>query len=192
MAREWERVKPMLQTSVQAFQLIEFNKMTKLEAARWITGQALEEKDWEGTLASAEQVIFVPNAHVGPYLGTFKSGKILWLLFGARLPKGAQIEAPELSVNEILVRLSALNDEQRLRILKYISERGELRSNDIIQNLGLSQSAASRHLKQLSATGYLSERRCDGAKCYALIPERIEDSLQAIRAFLLENQEAGL
>jgi len=51
--------------------------------------------------------------------------------------------------------------------------------------LELSQSAVSRHLKQLSATGYLNERRCDGAKCYTLDPKRIEDTLHAISLFLL-------
>jgi DNA-binding MarR family transcriptional regulator len=54
-----------------------------------------------------------------------------------------------------------------------------------MDQLELSQSAVSRHLKQLSATGYLNERRCEGAKCYKLNPERIEDTLSAIAAFLL-------
>jgi DNA-binding MarR family transcriptional regulator len=54
-----------------------------------------------------------------------------------------------------------------------------------MERLDLSQSATSRHLKQLSATGYLSERRCNGAKCYALNPERLENTLKAISNFLL-------
>ena len=45
-----------------------------------------------------------------------------------------------------------------------------------MQGLDLSQSAASRHLKQLSATGYLLERRFSGAKCYKLNPQRIRDT----------------
>jgi DNA-binding transcriptional ArsR family regulator len=55
-----------------------------------------------------------------------------------------------------------------------------------MEQLNLSQSAASRHLKQLSATGYLSERRCAGAKCYRLNPERIEATLRATAAFFVE------
>jgi DNA-binding transcriptional ArsR family regulator len=107
------------------------------------------------------------------------------VLFGARVPEGAQIHAPDLSRAEILVRLNALADDTRLRILKLISEGGELRSQEIMTRLELSQSAASRHLTQLSATGYLDERRCEGAKCYALNPRRIKDTLRAISAFLL-------
>jgi DNA-binding MarR family transcriptional regulator len=65
-----------------------------------------------------------------------------------------------------------------------LSQQGELCSKDIISELDLSQSAASRHLQQLSATGYLSERRVEGAKCYSLSLERIQDTFQALEYFL--------
>ena len=58
-------------------------------------------------------------------------------------------------------------------------------SQDLIAGLELSQSTVSRHLKQLTATGYLTERRCNGAKCYTLNPRRIRDTLQALSVFLL-------
>jgi DNA-binding transcriptional ArsR family regulator len=187
LAPEWERVSPMLQDAVAAFQQVDLRAMSKLEAARLITGPALEEKKWERMLERAEPVVFVPSAHVGPYLGKLYAGDTLWVLFGARLPEGVPFHAPDLSRAEIVVRLNALADDNRLRILKVVAEQGEQRSQDIMQTLDLSQSAASRHLKQLSATGYLSERRCNGAKCYALNPERIENTLQAISNFLLGN-----
>jgi DNA-binding transcriptional ArsR family regulator len=53
-----------------------------------------------------------------------------------------------------------------------------------MRELDLSQSATSRHLKQLSATGYLIERRCEGAKCYALNEDRVDDTMRAISGFL--------
>jgi hypothetical protein len=70
-------------------------------------------------------------------------------------------------------------------MLKLVAEEGELRSQDIINTLNLSQSAASRHLQQLSATGFLTERRCQGAKCYQINPQRIEDTLSAVGAYLV-------
>ena len=109
----------------------------------------------------------------------------MWVLFGARVPEGAVVHAPDLTRAEILVRLNALADDTRLRMLKLIAEEGELHSQDIMTHLALSQSATSRHLKQLSATGYLNERRCEGAKCYELNPRRIEDTLQALSAFAI-------
>jgi len=186
LAPEWERVEPMLRDSVNAFQQIDLGKMSKLEAAQLITGQELEREEWEWKFEQVEKVVFVPSAHVGPYLGKlWAGGDTLWVLFGARLPEGVQFHAPDLSRTEIVVRLSALADDNRLRILKLVSEKGELSSQDIMASLGFSQSAASRHLQQLSATSYLSERRCNGAKCYQLNRERIEDTLHAVSSFLL-------
>jgi DNA-binding transcriptional ArsR family regulator len=187
---EWDRVRPMLEASIRAFRQLDLSNLTKLEAASLISGHNLEEDWWVEKVGQAEQIIFVPNAHVGPYLGSFMSGSAVGIIYGARLPKGAQVDFPELSRAEIIVRLSALADDARLRILKYIADQGEQRSQDIMQHLDLSQSAASRHLTQLSATGYLKERRCDGAKCYAINPERIDETLQAITTFLLGSSPA--
>jgi DNA-binding transcriptional ArsR family regulator len=184
LASEWDRVVPILQASIDAFQQLNLSDLSKFEAAQLVLGQGLDEC-LKLEFERAERLIFVPSTHVGPYLGKFKFGNTLWMLFGARIPEGVQVHAPDLSRAEILVRISALADDTRLRILKLVSEGGELCSYDIMTRLRLSQSAVSRHLKHLSATGYLSERRCNGAKCYALNPKRVEDTLCAISVFLL-------
>jgi len=184
LVAEMARVDPLLRDAVEAFQQVDLAGMDRLQAAEFVTGQPLVES-WICTkLEEAERLIFVPSAHVGPYLGTFRLGDALGIIFGARLPEGIQFHAPDLSRAEIVVRLNALADDTRLHILKVIAMEGELRSQDIMERLDLSQSAASRHLKQLSATGYLNERRCGGAKCYRLSPERVEDTLQAVAQFL--------
>jgi DNA-binding IclR family transcriptional regulator len=66
-----------------------------------------------------------------------------------------------------------------------IAENGEMRSQDIIESVGLSQPSVSRYLTQLTVTGFLQERRVNGAKAYALNRDRIEKTLNAIRNFLL-------
>lgn len=185
LAPEWERTEPMLRDAVKAFGQTDLSHKSRLEAAEFITGQELKEEKWGPAFERAKQVIFVPSAHVGPYVGRLGDRDTLWVLFGARVPEGVQFYAPDLSRAEIAVRLDALADDVRLRILRLIAEKGELQSQEIMATLGLSQSAASRHLKQLSATGYLSERRCNGAKCYKLNSERIEDMLHAVSGFLL-------
>jgi DNA-binding transcriptional ArsR family regulator len=188
LAPEWERVKPMLQDAVRAFEQLDLTGKSKLEAAQLISGQELEEVKWKKAFEQAEQVIFIPSAHVGPYVMQLCGGDALRVFFGARLPEGVPFDAPDLSRAEILVRLNALADNNRLRILRLISERGEQSSQDVMSSLELSQSTASRHLKQLTATGYLAERRCNGSKCYKLNPERIQATLQALSAFLLDGQ----
>jgi DNA-binding transcriptional ArsR family regulator len=110
--------------------------------------------------------------------------RTLYLLFGARQPQGAVNLSPELSRSELLVRVTALADDTRLRILHFIAQNGEQRSPDVIRHLNLSQSAASRHLQQLSATGYLVERWREGSKWYSLNPDRIDDTFRALSRFL--------
>ena len=186
LAAEWNRVEPMLRDAVAAFRQIDFSQMERLEAVEFIIGQKPSQKRWEQELLEMAQLIFVPSAHAGPYLGLFPQGDAMRIVFGARLPEGADLHAPDLSRAEILVRLSALADDTRLSILKLIADEGEQRSQDIIKRLDLSQSATSRHLTQLSATGYLIERRCNGAKCYHINTERLENTLRAVSAFLIK------
>ena len=183
LAIEWRRIQPMLQASVEAFQQVDLSGLTNLEAVEMVSGQSM--KDCKNTpIEQAARIIFVPSAHVGPYMGMFKSNGTLWLVFGARLPEGSGVISPDLSRAEILVRLGALADDTRLRILKLITEEGEQSSKDIMSRLSLSQSAASRHLKQLSATGYIEERRCEGAKCFTLNADRVDNTLRAVAAYL--------
>jgi DNA-binding transcriptional ArsR family regulator len=185
LSSEWQRVLPMLEASVDAFGQLGLVSLSKLEAVQVVLGRNVDEAHWGPELERTERLVFVPSAHLGPYAGKFKCGGILWLLFGARIPAGVQAHAPDLTRAELLVRINALADDARLRILRLVSEEGEQRSQDIMARLDFSQSAASRHLTQLSATGYLIERRCNGAKCYELNPSRIEDTLNAISLYLL-------
>ena len=181
---EWDRVEPMLRDSERAFRQLDLSGMSRIDSWRLITGHEMSDEKWQTVHDMVEQIIYVPSAHVGPYVGKLWDIDKLWVLFGARIPEGVQYDAPDLSRAEIVVRLSALADDTRLRLLKLVAEEGELRSQDIMERLGLSQSAASRQLKQLSATGYLNERRCEGAKCYTFNSERLEDTCGALSAFL--------
>jgi len=181
---EWARVEPMLQDAAAAFSAVGLQHMERDQAFEFVTGQPLSSVAWEPDLDAFERILYVPSAHVGPYLGFFHQGDALGVIFGARLPEGTAVNAPDLSRNEIVVRLNALADDTRLRILRYVAERGEQRSQDIIDALDVSQSAASRHLKQLSATGFLSERRCEGAKCYSLSEDRLRNTAVALLTFL--------
>jgi DNA-binding transcriptional ArsR family regulator len=176
---EWEQNLPALQACVDAFGRLDLASMPRWQAAQLALGKELDEK-WKKGIEQAEQLIFVPSAHIGSYFGRFKAHKTLWVLFGAR-----QLHTADLSRAEILSRVNALADDTRLRILKLAAEQGEQSSHDIQVHVGLGQSAVSRHLKQLSATGYLDERRRAGAKHYTLNSGRVRQTLRAISTFLL-------
>lgn len=184
LAEEWASIRPMLQEAVNAFGKLEFDSGDRAATFEAITSRSLGEIGWQEKIEAAERLVFIPSVHVGPYVGIMPLEGGLGLLFGARLPQGASGDAPDLSLAEILVRLNALADETRLRILRLLSSSGELRSQEIMEQLALSQSATSRHLSQLAATGYLVTRRCEGAKCYRLNTDRIEATLHAVRVFL--------
>ncbi len=181
---EYNRVLPMLNESVSAYRQMTFNDMTVLEAIRAVTGRDMRNHMSEHDhLADVTRVRFTPSAHIGPYITRFPDGETLHVVFGARLPRGAAAQSSALSRSELLVRLNALADDVRLRILELLTQHDELCAQDIIEILGLSQSSVSRHLSQLSATGYITERRREVSKCYSLNTERMLDTVRALTSF---------
>ena len=185
LEQEWARTEPLVKESVKAFQNVNLNNMSRLEMARYITGQDLNDEKWQHSLNEMERIIFTPNPHVGPYVTRLHIGNTLLLVFGARVPEDASIRIPELDRADIVARMSALADDTRLRILQMIAEHGELRSQEIMEEVELSQPSVSRYLTQLTVTGYLQERRVNGSKAYALNRDRIEKTLKAVHKFLL-------
>ena len=185
LAAEWTRVCPILQDSVRAFQKIDFNGMDRMEATHLVIGRELPEAKWMHHLEQAERITFIPNAHIGPYTKILSAVNSLGIVFGARQPDNAEVRIPDLDRAELVVRLSALADDTRLRILQMVSENQEMRSQEIMEALKLSQPTTSRYLTQLTATGYLQERRSNTAKAYVLNQQRIELTLKAVEAFLI-------
>ncbi|MFN8413500.1 MAG: metalloregulator ArsR/SmtB family transcription factor [Anaerolineales bacterium] len=183
---EWKRVTPILEETAKAFNKIDTSGMTRAEIIQFITGKELSESKWANELLRAKNVYFVPNPHIGPYIHLTKVQDDFYVHFGAHLPEGSDIQVPELDRAEIVSKLSALADETRLQILQMIARNGEMRATELMDATQLSQPSISRYLGQLTANGYLQERRANGAKAYTLNRERIEKTLKAVSAFLLE------
>jgi DNA-binding transcriptional ArsR family regulator len=184
---EWTRVRPMLEASAKAFNQVDLSGRSRTEIVQFITGKEISESKWGSDFLGAKELVFIPNAHFGPYMRATKIGDNLYINFGAHLPEGSDVRVPELDRAEIVSRLSALADDTRLNILQMIVEKGEMRSQEIMEATNLSQPSVSRYLTQLTATGYLQERRENGAKVYVLNRDRIEKTLKAVHAFLLHS-----
>src|SRR5215208_3286455 len=182
---EWTRVRPMLEQSARAFNQLDLSDMTRAELVSFVTGKEINESKWDGEFEKAKELIFVPNPHIGPYMRATKVRDNFYIYFGARLPEGTETRIPELDRAEIVARLSALADDTRLHILQMIAEKGQMRSQEIMEAINLSQPSVSRYLSQLTAAGYLQERRESGAKVYILNTDRIEKTFKAVNAFLL-------
>jgi ArsR family transcriptional regulator len=185
MQAEWTRVRPMLEETVRAFNRIDFSGKSRVEIVEYITGKEINESKWGDELKKSEEGIFIPNAHFGPYIRATKIANTFLVYFGAHLPEGSDVRVPELDRAEIVSRISALADDTRLQILQMIAEQGEMRSQEIMETINLSQPSVSRYLSQLTAAGYLQERRANGAKAYILNRDRTEKTLKALHAFLL-------
>ncbi|HSM71004.1 MAG TPA: metalloregulator ArsR/SmtB family transcription factor [Anaerolineales bacterium] len=182
---EWRRVESMLMDSVRSFSGTDLTSMSRTEAASYVTGQDVSDTKWCKKMETMENVVFIPNPHIGPYVHASGYNNTLLVHFGARQPDETQERIPDLDRNEIVARLSALADDTRLHILQLVAEKGEIRVQDILEVVNLSQPSVSRYLSQLTASGYLQERREGGAKVYSLNKDRIDKTLKAVKTFLL-------
>ena len=187
LKEEWRRTRPMLEEATDAFASLDYSDMTAFDVIETLSGRNMRGNEkFEEILTEVETLIFLPSPHLGPYIGwgPCQDARTLILVIGARLPKNATMQSQALSRSELLVRLNALADETRLKILELLTQQEELCAQDFITMLDLSQSSASRHLRQLTASGYVSERRRDVAKCYSLNRDRLDDTIRALKEFL--------
>lgn len=183
---EWTKRKAVLEESVKAHAAMDYSGMSPYEVIEAVTGRDMRDAFSE-YINRSKVMIMSPSPHVGPFIGFNEDEKnrILHLFFRPTMPKGTQTASPALNRTELQARLSALADDTRLRMIELLIEHEELCAQDFINQLDLSQSSASRHLRQLTASGYLKERRQEVAKCYRLNTDRIEDTLSALRQFLV-------
>lgn len=183
----WVRNEALLNESRNAFEQMDFGTFSDAFAAiEAVTGRNMRGLEkMEQHFSKSHHLIFMPVTHLGPYIswGRHENGEDI-LFFSARSPRNTRVDSPALNRNELLVRLNALADDTRLRMLEMLVEEEEICAQDFINRLDLSQSSASRHLRQLTASGYLNERRRDVAKCYTLNKERIEDTMKALGRFV--------
>jgi DNA-binding transcriptional ArsR family regulator len=185
LAAEWERHLPMLEESIAAFQSLELSGLTAIEAMTRVSLREVPPPTQCGWLDEVEHVIFIPSAHTGPYLLKLDGldETTVRIVYGARIPEGAAIRSPGLTRSELLMRLTALANDVRLRILALLGQEGELKAADIMAHLDLSQSAASRHLEHLTATGYLAVRGERRIKYYQLSADQIDHTFEALKSF---------
>jgi ArsR family transcriptional regulator len=182
---EWELHEQDLMDSVRAFSSVDYDSRDRSEAVLEIIQRNSMGDGIMKMFAEAKQIIFIPSAHIGPYIMIIDSrGGALRIVHGARIPEGAVIKSPSLVRSELLLRLEAIADEHRLKILRIIADRGEVSSQDVIDSMDLSQSSVSRHLKQLTANGFIKVRNIDRSKYFSLNMNRFDTMFQTIKRYL--------
>jgi len=96
-------------------------------------------------------------------------------------------------VRETAILFKALGDETRLRMIWLLLNHRELCVCDFMAVLGITQSKASRHLRNLFHAGLVDDRR-EGLWVYYSLhrfePGLIRSTLRAIKADLKESSDA--
>jgi DNA-binding transcriptional ArsR family regulator len=116
-------------------------------------------------LNEIRRVRFIPACHLGPYVAFFRDEEMLTVFYNCRSSLLEERRDSE-RVRLLYPMLKALADETRLQILLLLRQR-EMYAQEIVEQLGLSQPAVSRHLKLMVAAGLLEVRPEGGAKYYA-------------------------
>lgn len=185
LAPEWPHALEMINTSVQALRSVAIPGDTFGERLRYLAKRDYIPEDWISLGSEIEELIYIPSPHIGPYLLMIDHTPTTARLVGrAWAPEGASVASVELDRSEILIRLEAISDETRLRILELAATSGTLTTADVMDRLQLSQSSASRHLTQLAATGMLTVDASEKTKRYRLNQRRIEETWGSLSGLL--------
>ena len=97
-------------------------------------------------------------------------------------------------INHLHARIcSAISDPHRILLLYAISEQTR-NVNGLAESVGISQSAASRHLKVLKERGLIQSQREGSQVIYTLTDDRFLQALDLLREVMLDQmaQQAEL
>jgi DNA-binding transcriptional ArsR family regulator len=145
-------------------------------------------------LAEVETVVFCPSLHIGSFISYIHYPPALIVFYDAHglinrvnsgivTPPVESVPSPvqrRLGADELVEPLRALADPTRLRILDALAT-GELYAQEIVNQLGIAQSAVSRHLAQLERCGLVGVQAKRGMKYYAINADQLEALAIAIR-----------
>ena len=193
LAPEWKR------ESAKLAKLTEAVQWRILGQAQWTNRSAHEvTQDWLrrdlpasviAQIEGARQLIYVLSPHADLIVSRFGSPDTVWVFnrFDKPMMRGEPLKRAE-----VLGGLAALADDNRLRILELLAEHDELRAQDIVAQLTITQPNVSRHLKQLISAGFVTERRVgDANKWYRLNQPAIDQTFHKVSTLLtLENARA--
>lgn len=159
-----------------------------------VTGRNLPENVRE-KLPNMQYVTFLPCCHIGAHVIISTWRDKMWIGYNANLVTDDVAHVGRTSVAMLYPVLSSLADETRLKIVTYLQIQGERNVSDIAEDLKLTISTASRHLKLLARTGILTIRRDGTMRYYTLNPQALIDvgqGLQQLGESVLYHQQEHL
>lgn len=94
---------------------------------------------------------------------------------------------PDALLDRVAQRFRVLGDPSRLAILRLLTSRGEMTVGAIVDELGMSQANASKHLRQLLDAGVVA-RRAEGTSAHYSVVDQSVERLCAIVCERIESQ----
>lgn len=188
LQRFWERIyrEQWARTHPQLVRNVEFHRrqtyvgdIAALFTA--VTGRQIPDRVRPGLL-NAEHARFVPSLYLGPYVSVlFNTASATIFYNGEGTPLAdAGMRVP---IDDLYHPLTALADKTRLAIVAMLDGR-ELYAQEIVDRLGISQSAVSRHLQLMVDMKVLNVRRGErGAKFYSINTQTLQHVAQQLREF---------
>ncbi len=181
---EHRRCLPLMQRSIDYHRGREHS--TDLETLfTAVTGRRLPKE--KADMDEIERLVFVPSCHVGPYLLLNRPQEMsttLFVHYNCR-PTAAREGEPSPPIHDLFPPLKALADETRLQILALLHGR-ELYAQEIVDQLDISQSAVSRHLKLMVTSGVLTMRKQESMKYFAINQEILAKLAERLSSFRSE------
>lgn len=180
--QEFERSLPMMERSAHYHRQQTYSADLVTTFAD-VTGRRFPKGD-EVYYEHTERIVFMPSCHVGPYVMLSPCDhemRTIIIHYNARPTSTPELEETP-SIQDLFPPLKALADETRLQILSILDGR-ELYAQEIVEELDISQSAVSRHLKLMVTGGILDVRKEESMKYYAINEETLAALAEGLRRF---------
>lgn len=156
-----------------------------------VAGRALPDT-LQNKLVGMRHITFLPCCHIGAYVIISSWRDKLWIGFNANLVTDEAMSMGYASVATLYPVLKSLADETRLKIVTYLQTQGERNVGDIADDMNLTISTTSRHLKLLAKTGILHMRRDGTMRYYTVNSQGLIDvgqDLQQLGESVLHHQQ---
>lgn len=135
-------------------------------------------------LGGVQKIIFCISPFLELQAVKFDSLETLWIFVSSDASKLPMRYEP-IQRSEVMRVAAALADDARLQILEMLAAFGPMRSQEMIEKLGVSQPTVSRQLKQLKNTRFISEKRDgDASKIFELNSNRLGEVMFMLDALL--------
>jgi hypothetical protein len=180
-AKEYAATRPLMERSV-TYQKAQSHSPRFEDLFVNITGRLVPDTI-SSLIDGVDEIRFIPSCYVGPYVAYTHQDSLLIIYYNCRSTPASTAKPSAGDRAGLYPPLKALADETRLQILTLLHGQ-ECYAQEIVDQLGLSQPAVSRHLNLMATAGVLSIRREGNTKYYTINTQTLAQLARALQTFL--------